>query len=190
MRSLIWAILVLGAAVSCAPLDLGEPKRPERNEAPQLVTVSRPEVAEEVERVAEEARARPVKLTEKDRMLTGKVTFSGFSAQGLADFRVIPEAGGSAFEPKNRRYPAVDGFWWKGDREKWFKIPNHAEAWVAAGAGSGPAAYDGSVTLSGFTIFWKSLPGLGWASALSGGVREPGFYPNAGRSRIGVGWPF
>jgi hypothetical protein len=124
------------------------------------------------------------------KLLTGKVTFAGFTKEGLADFRVIPEEGKKVIVPENKKYLAVDGFWWRGDRAKWFKIPDHAEAWVVSGSGEKPARFDSSVTRENFSVFWKTLPGLGWASSLRGGVSEPGFYPNVGPSRIGVAWPF
>lgn len=179
MRSLIWVWLLMGMVVSCAPLEVAEPLRKEKK-------VKVPEVLESAE-VKKESRevAAP-----KEKLLTGKLTFSGFTGAGLNEFRVIPETGTKVFVPKNGRYSAVDGFWWRGDRERWFKIPDHAEAWVVSGSGKNPNRFDGSVERDGFSVFWKTLPGLGWASALRGGVSEPGFYPNAGRSRIGVAWPF
>ena len=166
--------------MSCVSMD-------ERQVTSKPVTIS-----EAIERVKE--REVVAVFPEDDiigrNFLTGKLTFAGFTKEGLADFRVIPEEGRKVIVPENKKYPAVDGFWWRGDRAKWFKIPDHAEAWVVSGSGEKPARFDSSVTREHFSVFWKTLPGLGWASSLRGGVSEPGFYLNAGTSRIGVAWPF
>lgn len=124
------------------------------------------------------------------KSLAGEVTFSGVSSVQLDLFRVIPEFGGSVFSPSNRHYHQVDGFWWKGDRDHWFKIPDHGEAWVVGESGKAPANFDGTSKNNGFQVYWKSIPAFRWASAMKGGVKEPGWYPNAGKSRIGIAYPF
>lgn len=191
MKNLIWVSLLMGVVVSCAPLEVGEVREPvkalkKEKKIPEVVKKPEQVVVREVAK----EEVVPKEAARKEKLLTGKVTFSGFTAAGLEDFRVIPESGKRVKVPKNERDPAVDGFWWRGDRTRWFKIPDHAEAWVVADSGKKPSGYGGSVERDGFSVFWKTLPGLGWANALRGGVSEPGFYPNAGKSRIGVSWPF
>jgi hypothetical protein len=180
MRGIMGISFLAACMISCAPIE-------ERQ-----VTSGPVMTSGAIERVKE--REVVVVFPEDDipraKLLRGKVTFAGFTKEGLDDFRVIPEEGRKVIIPENRKYPAVDGFWWRGDRAKWFKIPDHAEAWVVSGSGEKPARFDSSVAREHFSVFWKTLPGLGWASRLRGGVSEPGFYPNAGRSRIGVAWPF
>lgn len=119
------------------------------------------------------------------KALTGKVTFSGLSAEVLEHFRVIPESGTKTFIPKNQRYDAVDGFWWSGDDQRWFKIPDHAVAWVIGGEEKPPMATIGISPKEGFIIYWNTISGL---TFLSG--RSPGWFPNSGNTQIGVGNPF
>ena len=177
MRGFIGISFLATCFMSCVSMD-------ERQVTSKPVTIS-----EAIERVKEREVVAEDDII-KWNFLTGKLTFAGFTKEGLADFRVIPEEGRKVIVPENKKYPAVDGFWWRGDRAKWFKIPDHAEAWVVSGSGEKPARFDSSVTREHFSVFWKTLPGLGWASSLRGGVSEPGFYLNAGPSRIGVAWPF
>lgn len=180
MRGFIGISFLATCFMSCVSMD-------ERQVTSKPVTISKA-----IERVKERevVAVFPEDDIIKRNFLTGKLTFAGFTKEGLADFRVIPEEGRKVIVPENKKYPAVDGFWWRGDRAKWFKIPDHAEAWVVSGSGEKPARFDSSVTRGHFSVFWKTLPGLGWASSLRGGVSEPGFYLNAGPSRIGVAWPF
>ena len=177
MRGFIGISFLATCFMSCVSMD-------ERQVTSKPVTIS-----EAIERVKEREVVAEDDIIKRN-FLTGKLTFAGFTKEGLADFRVIPEEGRKVIVPENKKYPAVDGFWWRGDRAKWFKIPDHAEAWVVSGSGEKPARFDSSVTREHFSVFWKTLPGLGWASSLRGGVSEPGFYLNAGPSRIGVAWPF
>lgn len=128
--------------------------------------------------------------TKSQKTLAGEVTFSAIVSSRLGDFRVIPEQGGEVFVPVHTRYEQVDGFWWKGDRERWFKIPDHGEAWVVGPTGKVPEKNDGVSRKESFSVYWKSIPAFRWASAMKGGVKEPGWYPNAGKSRIGVAYPF
>lgn len=119
------------------------------------------------------------------KALTGKVTFAGWSAEELADFRVLPESGRETFIPKNQHYPAIDGLWWRGDAQRWFKIPDHTTAWVLAGEQKPPVTADGISPNGELMIYWKTIPGL---SFLSG--RLPGWFPNTGDVKIGVAYPF
>jgi hypothetical protein len=73
------------------------------------------------------------------KQTAGRVTFAGLSQSDLASFRVIPEEGKRLFQPENKSYFQVDGFWWKGEQDRWFKIPDLSEAWV----GEGPPVYQG-----------------------------------------------
>ena len=123
------------------------------------------------------------------KMMTGAVSFEGLDDQELSQFRVIPEKGRVPFVPKNQRYPEVDGFWWKAKRNRWFKIPDHGEAWVGDYGEAPPFKSDGNERLGEAQVYWRSNPALRWASGLRG-VAEPGFYPNAGRTKIGVPYPF
>ena len=123
------------------------------------------------------------------KLMTGAVAFRGLSNEELNQFRVIPEEGRSSFAPKNRRYGEVDGFWWKEDQGRWFKIPDHGEAWVGKAGEEPPFSSDGNERMGSAQVFWRSNPALRWASSLRG-VAEPGFYPNAGKTRIGVPYPF
>ena len=123
------------------------------------------------------------------KILTGAVTFEGLDEGVLNQFRVIPEKGRVSFAPRNQQYAEVDGFWWKADQGRWFKIPDHGEAWVGKAGGEPPFASDGNEQLGRAEVFWRSNPALRWASRLRG-VAEPGFYPNAGRTRIGTPYPF
>jgi len=123
------------------------------------------------------------------KIMTGAVTFRGLNSADLNDFRVIPESGRVSFTPRNQHYSKVDGFWWRGDRKQWFKIPDHGEAWVLKAGQSPPQSSDGSVRKGELEIFWRSNPALRWVGMM-GGVPEPGFYPKAGRTNIGVPYPF
>lgn len=131
-----------------------------------------------------EPEATPPETPKKS--LAGKVTFSELGERDLARIRVIPEFGTDLFVPENRTYLQVDGFWWKNDPLKWFKIPDHGEVWV----GERPESFDGENTLGGFRIYFRSLPLLGWASAMMGGVREPGWVPDSGPTRSPVSFPW
>lgn len=51
----------------------------------------------------------------------------------------------------------------------WYKIPDHAEAWVVSDGGIQPTVFDGVDKKGGFSVFRKALPGLGMASVLRGG---------------------
>ena len=163
-----FSFLALFIAVSCAPIEPFE----------SLPTVPIPE------QVAQEQEAAP-----SGKLMTGALTFEGLGDEELNQFRVIPEEGRTAFTPRNQRYGAVDGFWWKADQGRWFKIPDHGEAWVGQPGGKPPFASDGNEKLGGAKVFWRSNPALRWASRLRG-VAEPGFYPNAGRTKIGTPYPF
>lgn len=123
--------------------------------------------------------------TKSKKPLTGKVTFIGLSAEALEMFRVIPESGTQTFIPKNQHYGAVDGFWWSGDDQRWFKIPDHTVAWVIAGEAEPPVPTSGVSRKSDFTIHWKTIPGLTFFSG-----RSPGWFPNSGNTQIGVANPF
>lgn len=129
-------------------------------------------------------------VSKPKKSLAGKVTFSGMNSAQLEEFRIIPEQGSAMLSPAIQRYEQVDGFWWEGDQNRWFKIPDHGEAWVVGKSGKAPEHYDGSSENDGFQVYWKSIPAFRWASAMKGGVSEPGWYPNSGKSRIGVGYPF
>jgi hypothetical protein len=63
---------------------------------------------------------------------TGSVEFVGFSAEELQEFRVIPEDGAELFAPRGGVcIEDVDGFWWSGNRDFWFKIPDHCHSTIS-----------------------------------------------------------
>ncbi|MGE9266459.1 MAG: hypothetical protein ACQKBY_00060 [Verrucomicrobiales bacterium] len=192
MLLLLWAFLPL---LSCQPwVEPGAsagpyPARPtmvppapgQVYATPQVpVTPSRPSV-----RVRE-----PGAVGGEKKWLAGAVTFRGLTEGQLAALRVIPEGSTEIFQPRNGRYTQVDGFWWRGDPVNWYKIPDHAEAWVVGPQGVAPSQHEGVDQRQGFAVYRKALPGLGAASALRGGVSEAGFYPRRGRTMIGVAYPF
>lgn len=128
-----------------------------------------------------------VKIPEaRKKALSGSVIFDGVDSATLAGIRVIPESGRTVFEPRNGRYDQVDGFWWRGDRDRWFKIPDHGEARV----GTKPASFDGVAELGGVRIYYKSQSLLGLANAMRGGVKEPGWVPDGGTTKSPVGYPW
>jgi hypothetical protein len=74
---------------------------------------------------------------------TGSVEFVGFSAEELREFRVIPEDGGELFAPRGGiRINDVDGFWWSGNRDLWFKIPDHCHSAISKAPDSLVASHD------------------------------------------------
>ncbi|MGC6464416.1 MAG: hypothetical protein ACON38_04055 [Akkermansiaceae bacterium] len=120
------------------------------------------------------------------KAMSGQVTFEGLSRAELANVRVIPESGTRTFEPQNRSYSQVDGFWWRGDRERWFKIPDHGEAWVGRERGR----FDGQTTLGSQPIYFRSNPLMGWANSMRGGVKQPGWVGNEGSTKCHVPFPW
>lgn len=169
----ISACLAALALVSCAnqPAPEQEPQKAVRVPEPQLKIKPSSQTTSQ--------------SSEPRKMLTGKVTFSGWSTEELATFRVIPEGGLETFTPKNQHYPSVDGFWWRGDDQRWFKIPDHATAWVLSGEEKPPVPTNGISENGELIVYWKVIPGLG---LLSG--RSAGWFPNAGKTRIGAANPF
>ena len=134
--------------------------------------------------------AEPGQMGSGEKWLSGAVSFRGLTDGQLAGFAVIPEGSNDIFQPKNGRYTHVDGFWWRGDPVNWYKIPDHAEAWVVGLDAVQPTTFDGVDKRSGFSVFRKALPGVGVASVLRGGVKEAGFHPRSGSTMIGVVYPF
>ncbi|YCM46065.1 hypothetical protein V2O64_08550 [Verrucomicrobiaceae bacterium 227] len=124
--------------------------------------------------------------SELKKALSGKVTFTGLSGEELSEIRVIPETGRKVFVPVNRRYEQVDGLWWQGDRERWLKIPDHGEVWV----GAAPKKFDGETKLGELKVYFRSHPFWAMANAMRGGVKEPGWVSDAGKTKSPVGWPW
>lgn len=122
----------------------------------------------------------------EDQALSGRVTFAGVDAALLNEIRVIPETGKHLKIPGNHSYDQVDGFWWKGDQTRWFKIPDHGEAWV----GRAPSEFDGEASLGNVRVFYRSNRLLGFANAMLGGVREPGWVEDRGATRSPVEYPW
>jgi|GEM_PF-1517398 len=150
-----------------------------------LVGCSRPGAQSEV------VVPKPVKVEVKTPLLTkkvlaGRLTLVGLSEEELSEIRVIPETGRVIFVPVNRRYDQVDGLWWKGDRERWLKIPDHGEVWI----GRAPKGFDGETKLGKVQVFYRSQPLWALANAMRGGVKGPGWVSDAGRTKSPVGWPW
>jgi len=114
----------------------------------------------------------------------GRVTFRGFFADSLANFRLItesgvtigsPDSGGNASEP-------VDGFWWKGHKDYWFKIPDFCAVLV-----------EPEFSEDGFSVKWCCEACTKLLCNLSTIVKDrpcaPGFVPNSGNTAIGK-YPF
>ena len=113
------------------------------------------------------------------------MTFAGLTPAELASIRVIPESGKELFQPENKSYPQVDGFWWKGEPARWFKIPDLSEAWV----GEAPPKYDGEAHRGGLRIYHASPGLLGMIDRLSGRALRPAWVPDAGQTRSPVERP-
>ena len=130
------------------------------------------------------------------KLWTGSVRFMGFPESGLDEMRVIPEEKSVVYRPRNAEYHGVDGFWWKGDRTHWFKIPGHCQVvvWPAGYAGERPKVEgDGeevNVTGGRPQAWTRCKPWLTRVLVSQGRVYKAGWYPDAGKSSIGVDWPF
>jgi|GEM_PF-3300650 len=112
----------------------------------------------------------------------GSVRFSGFSRTALTDFRVVPEEGVRLLQPKNgRRYPA-DGFWWRHDSGRWFKIPDHCHTGVTPDPDG--ARESDFVPKSGCHPTGTLLQNLRGLSA------EPAFVPDTGSTGHPTSWPW
>lgn len=121
----------------------------------------------------------------KTKASAGQVTFSGLTGRQLASIRVIPEEGRRLFQPENASYPQVDGFWWQGDSESWFKIPDFSEAWV----GDRPSRFDGQAHRGELRIYFTRPAALGLMGRWSRRVLQPAWVPDGGATRSPVGRP-
>lgn len=115
----------------------------------------------------------------------GQVTFTGLERPELAAIRVIPEEGKGLFQPENRTYDQVDGFWWRGEKELWFKIPDWSEAWV----GASPEGAAREVSRGDLKIFVRTNRLLGMMGALGVAQARPSWVPNEGSTRSPVPRP-
>lgn len=158
-------LLMAGFASSCGSDPIARPFQAKE----QLVTQDRP--------------APPSKTPRKAR--AGKVTFAGLSETELDSIRVILEAGSTLFRPANTTYDQVDGFWWRGEEEQWFKIPDLSEAWV----GKAPKKYDRDASRGDLKVFAKSgwLPGM--LEALDFVSTGPAWVPDAGQTKSPIPRP-
>lgn len=132
---------------------------------------------------AEKKRASPAPQGRKAE--AGQVTFSGLTGRQLAGIRVIPEQGSRLFQPENVRYRQVDGFWWKGEPDRWFKIPDFSEVWV----GRRPSRFDGEAHRGELRIYYSRPAVLGVMDRWSTRVLQPAWVPDAGESRSPVARP-
>ena len=170
----IWMMLVLGSfLVSCS----SDP-------------VARPFVAQRASKkkpVLSKPKAIPAKPKDPPRKASaGKVTFAGLASSRLSQIRVIPENGSTLEIPGIRSYDQVDGFWFRGLPDEWFKIPDHSEAWV----GMAPEKYDGSAHRGGLKIYYRSSPLVGLVGAIRGGVKHPAWVRDSGQTKSPVPSPF
>jgi hypothetical protein len=106
------------------------------------------------------------------------VEFVGFSSEELQGFRVIPEDGGELFAPRaGERIEDVDGFWWKPTERFWFKIPDHCHATIRK-------VPHGLASTADCSELGKRV------QRLRGGVVEPGWQVDEGRTAHGTDYPF
>lgn len=175
-------------AVSCA----GSSDRA----APRPVAATPVEEPVDVPVVAVPGEAPAPETVGRAKLWAGSVRFVGFSERELDEFRVIPEQRSSVYRPRNTDHQGVDGFWWKGERNHWFKIPGHCVVVVsrADSAGGAPRADEGDeevIAGGGRPRIWsKCKPWLTRILVSGGRISKAGWYPNAGTSAIGAGYPW
>jgi|GEM_PF-785650 hypothetical protein len=123
----------------------------------------------------------------KKKAFSGRVTFQGLTDFQLSQIRVIPESGSLLIEPSNESYDQVDGLWVMGAQsDKWFKIPDHSEAWV----GKEPINFEGTAHLRFLKIYYRSSPILHFAGAMRKGLKNPGWVSNFGLTKSPVPAPW
>jgi hypothetical protein len=116
----------------------------------------------------------------KRKAFSGRVTLQGLTGSQLSQIRVIPESGSCLIEPSNKSYDQVDGLWVMGAQgNKWFKIPDHSEAWV----GEAPRKFEGTAHLLSLRIYYRSSPILHFVGAIRKGLKNPGWVSNSGSTR-------
>ena len=115
----------------------------------------------------------------------GRVTFASLSPDELASIRVIPESGNHLFQPENKSYLQVDGFWWRGEPDRWFKIPDLSEVWV----GEVPENYDGESHLGSLRIYHATPSFLRMIDRESGRALRPVWVPDADQTKSPVSRP-
>ena len=123
----------------------------------------------------------------KRKAFSGRVTFQGLTDLQLSQIRVIPESGSLLIEPSNESYDQVDGLWVMGAQaDKWFKIPDHSEAWV----GKEPIKFEGIAHLRFLKIYYRSSPILHFAGAMRNGLKNPGWVRDSGLTKSPVSSPW
>lgn len=167
----IWMILVLGGfLVSCGS-----------------GPVARPFVAQPVPKgKSTPPKPKPIPKDPPRKASAGKVTFAGLASSQLFQIRIIPENGSTLAIPGIRSYDQVDGFWFGGSPDKWFKIPDHSEAWI----GIAPEKYDGTAHRGSLKIYYRSSPLVRLAGAIRGGVKHPAWVRDSGQTKSPVPSPF
>jgi RHS repeat-associated protein len=115
----------------------------------------------------------------------GRVSFRGFSLGKVAEFRLIDED-----DPDKVSIPdasgassgRVDGFWWKGLKTHWYKLPDFCWAIVEPDSSE-----------EGFSVHWCCEDCIRLVCELSRILKNrpctPGFVPNSGSTHIGK-YPF
>ena len=180
----ILLLLVLFGTVGCGSSPVAQPFSAR---VPKVKEDKAKEDKDKV-KVSEEAKDEMKEEAPKKKFLAGKVTFSGMSAEELADFRVIPETGTTLFTPNNERYEQVDGFWWKGSPEEWFKIPDSSEVWV--GKGEVPPRFKGIAHRDGLKVHFRGSGLVKVVGFLRQGAKEPGWVTNGGKTQSPVASPW
>ena len=115
----------------------------------------------------------------------GRITFAGLADAELAALRVIPEKGKGLRRAVNGTDDQVDGLWWRGERELWFKIPDLSEVWV----GRAPENFDGEAHRGPLKIYWRTRSMVEVLGRWSGRVVRPAWVPNEGRTKSPVERP-
>lgn len=119
---------------------------------------------------------------ERGAMPGGSVRFEGFGDAALRDFLVVPESGLVLQPARSGLITGVDGFWWRHERGRWFKIPNHCACLIRPDP-AGPFA-------SSFR-FDSDCDALGSAvQRMRGRPESPGFQPDVGATGHPTDYPF
>lgn len=121
-----------------------------------------------------------------EKAFAGKVTFTGLSSQQLFQIRLIPESGSSLAMPGIQTYSQVDGFWFQGEPDEWFKIPDRSEVWV----GRAPEKYDGTAHRGGLEIYYRSSFLTEVAGVIRRSKKHPAWVRDEGQTKSPVASPF
>ena len=116
---------------------------------------------------------------------SGRVSFRGFPPGKLAEFRLITEDGkiGGMPDASGSSSDHVDGFWWKGIKTHWYKLPGFCWAIVRP-----------EFSEDGFSMTWCCDDCTRLLCRISTVLKKrpctPGFVPNSGDTYSGTDYPF